>query len=60
MDWCDTNNVGFIIGLSGDAVLAALVETAADAMRTRRSICDLDGARDPHGQRKRHCDTDRR
>ena len=46
MDWCDANDVGFILGLSGNAVLAAQVETTADAVRTRRAIGDLDAVRD--------------
>jgi len=45
MDWCDANQVGFILGLSGNAVLAAQVEAAADAVRTRRAIEDLDAVR---------------
>jgi hypothetical protein len=36
MDWCDANDVGFILGLSGNPVLAAQVEPTADAVRTRR------------------------
>ena len=45
MDWCDANNAGFILGLSGNAVLAAQVEATADAVRTRRAIGDLDAVR---------------
>ena len=45
MDWCDANDVGFILGLSGNAVLAAQVEATADAVRTRRAIGDLDAVR---------------
>jgi hypothetical protein len=46
MDWCDANNVGFILGLSGNAVLAARVEATADAVRTQRAIGDLDAVRE--------------
>src|SRR6202046_5157792 len=46
MDWCDANEVGFILGLSGNTVLAALVEAVADAVRTRRAIDDVDAGRD--------------
>jgi hypothetical protein len=46
MDWCDANDVGFILGLSGNPVLAAQVEPTADAVRTRRAIGDLDAVRD--------------
>src|SRR6202041_3415188 len=46
MDWCDANEVGFILGLSGNTVLAAQVEAVADAGRTRRAIDDVDAVRD--------------
>ena len=46
MDWCDANEVGFILGLSGNTVLAAQVEAIADAVRTRRAVGDLDAVRD--------------
>jgi Transposase DDE domain group 1 len=46
MDWCDANDVSFILGLSGNAVLAALVEATADAVRTTRATDDLDVVRD--------------
>jgi len=46
MDWCDANNAGFILGLSGNTVLTAQVETTADAVRTRRAIGDLDAVRE--------------
>jgi Transposase DDE domain group 1/Oxidoreductase molybdopterin binding domain len=46
MDWCDANDGSFILGLSGNAVLAAQVEVAADGVRTRRAIGDLDAVRD--------------
>src|SRR4249919_891475 len=46
MDWCDANDVSFILGLSGNAVLAAQIEATADAVRTRRAINDRDAVRD--------------
>lgn len=46
MEWCDANDVSFILGLAGNGVLAAQVETAADAVRTRRAAGDLDVVRD--------------
>lgn len=45
MDWCDANDVAFILGLAGNDVLAAQVETTADAIRTRRAIDNLDAVR---------------
>jgi len=46
MDWCDDNGVRFILGLAGNDVLAAQVETTADAVRTRRAIGNLAAVRD--------------
>jgi Transposase DDE domain group 1 len=46
MDWCEKNDVTFILGLSGNAVLQGLVETTADAVRTQRAIENLDVVRD--------------
>jgi hypothetical protein len=46
MEWCDANGVQFIFGLSGNAVLAALVEDKADEVRTRRAVENLDVVRD--------------
>jgi len=46
MDWCDAHDVSFILGLSGNVVLAAQVETIADAVRTKRAVDDLDAVRD--------------
>jgi hypothetical protein len=46
MAWCDAHDVRFVFGLSGNAVLDALVETTADAVRTQRAVGDLDGVRD--------------
>src|SRR6185437_12312245 len=45
-DWCEGNNVCFILGLSGNAVLDAQVETTADAVRTQRAVDNLDAVRD--------------
>lgn len=45
MDWCDANDVRFILGLSGNAVLAAQVEPAADAVRVKRAVGQLDAVR---------------
>lgn len=46
MAWCDANAVRFVFGLSGNAVLDALVEITADAVRTRRALGDLEVVRD--------------
>src|ERR1700751_3588752 len=46
MDWCDANDVGFILGLSGNSVLANQVEVIADAVRTQRAVGNLDVVRD--------------
>ena len=46
MAWCDANGVQFIFGLSGNAVLASLVEDKADEVRTKRAIENLDVVRD--------------
>ena len=46
MAWCDAHGVRFIFGLSGNTVLDALVETTADAVRTRRARGNLDVVRD--------------
>ncbi|HET9629731.1 MAG TPA: IS1380 family transposase [Novosphingobium sp.] len=46
MAWCDAHDVRFVFGLSGNTVLDALVETTADAVRTKRAVGDLDGVRD--------------
>jgi len=37
MSWCEANGVDYIFGLSGNAVLDRLVETAADDIRVRRA-----------------------
>jgi len=37
MAWCEANSVDFIFGLPGNAVLARLLEAAADDVRVRRA-----------------------
>ncbi len=37
MSWCEANGVDYIFGLSGNAVLDRLLETAADNIRARRA-----------------------
>jgi len=37
MSWCEANGVHFIFGLPGNAVLARLLEAAADDVRVRRA-----------------------
>ena len=37
MAWCEANGVAYILGLPGNAVLARLVEPAADDVRVRRA-----------------------
>jgi hypothetical protein len=37
MAWCEANDVDYILGLPGNAVLDRLVETAADDVRVRRA-----------------------
>ena len=40
MAWCEANGVDFIFGLPGNAVLARLLEAAADDVRVRRAEAD--------------------
>jgi len=40
MAWCEVEAVDYIFGLSGNAVLANLVEAAADAVRIRRAMAE--------------------
>ena len=40
MTWCEQNRIFFIFGLTGNAVLARLVEPAADDVRVRRAEAD--------------------
>ncbi len=37
MAWCEANDVNYVLGLPGNAVLSRLVETAADDVRVRRA-----------------------
>ena len=37
MAWCEANDVDFIFGLPGNAVLSRLVEITADDVRVRRA-----------------------
>jgi hypothetical protein len=37
MAWCEANDVDYILGLPGNAVLGRLVEVAADDVRVRRA-----------------------
>src|SRR5579872_3811567 len=37
MAWCETNDVDYVLGLPGNAVLSRLVEIAADDVRVRRA-----------------------
>ena len=40
MAWCEANGVTYVLGLSGNAVLARLVEPIADEVRVRRAVTD--------------------
>lgn len=40
MAWCEANGVDYIFGLPGNAVLARLLEAAADDVRVRRAEAD--------------------
>lgn len=46
MAWCEANGVQYVFGLSTNKVLAAQFEAAADAVRVRRAVGDLDVVRD--------------
>jgi hypothetical protein len=37
MAWCEANDVDYVLGLPGNAVLSRLVEVAADDVRVRRA-----------------------
>ena len=45
MAWCEANGVDFIFGLPGNAVLARLLEEAADDVRVRRAEADAPSLR---------------
>src|SRR5207244_450233 len=38
MEWCDENDIDFVFGLPGNAVLDRLVDQTADNIRTRRAL----------------------
>src|SRR5438132_1170350 len=38
MAWCEDNDIDFVFGLPGNAILAGAVEAAADDIRTRRAL----------------------
>jgi hypothetical protein len=42
MAWCEANDVGFIFGLPGNAVLSRLVEITADDVRVRRAEAEAE------------------
>ena len=46
MAWCEQNGVQYVLGLSKNATLDALVYAKADEVRTRRAIGGLDVVRD--------------
>src|SRR3954463_10508994 len=46
MAWCEANGVSYLFGLSTNKVLATRVEPAADAVRVRRAVNDLDRVRE--------------
>jgi hypothetical protein len=46
MDWCETNGVQYIFGLSKNATLDGLVYAKADEVRTRRATGHADVVRD--------------
>ena len=45
MAWCEANDVDFIFGQPGNAVLARLLEEAADDVRVRRAEADVPSLR---------------
>lgn len=46
MAWCEQNGVQYVLGLSKNAILDALVYAKADEVRTKRAIGQLDVVRD--------------
>jgi len=40
MAWCEANDVDYVLGLPGNAVLSRLVEAAADDVRVRRAAAE--------------------
>src|SRR5690349_15525329 len=45
MTWCEVNDVDYVLGLPGNAVLGRLVEIAADDVRVRRAEAQVAAAR---------------
>jgi hypothetical protein len=45
-DWCETNAVQYILGLSKNATLDGWIYAKADEVRTRRAVAKLDVVRD--------------
>ena len=45
MAWCEANSIDYIFGLSGNAVLDALVEPIADDVRVRRAEAQAEAVR---------------
>lgn len=45
MTWCESNGLDYVFGLSGNAVLDALVEPIADDVRVRRAEAQADAVR---------------
>ena len=45
MAWCEANAVSYILGLSGNAVLRALIEPVADETTVRRAVTDTAAVR---------------
>jgi len=46
MDWCETNDVEYVFGLSKNAILAAQICTKTDEVCVRRAVGNLDVVRD--------------
>ena len=46
MDWCESNGIGYIFGLAGNAVLDRLVYTRADTLKVCRAEQGADKLRD--------------
>jgi hypothetical protein len=46
MDWCETNGVDYVFGLTGTRPLSRKVEATADAVRTQRAVDNSEVVRD--------------
>ena len=46
MDWCETNDVEYVFGLSKNAILAVQIFTKTDEVCVRRAVGNLDVVRD--------------